>query len=142
MIRRTLANTQAATFAVQMADPQRQGMPVPVGTGFFVSPDGWFITAAHVVTESSHPGGQPHSDIDTWWLVKETRIRPVGTNPRVRVGARCQHPRLDLILEAFDIALLKVDFVENSKADFLQGQPGFPFLRVSTRVLEDGEPIY
>ena len=142
MIRQTLANTQAATFAVQMADPERDGMPVPIGTGFFVSPDGWFVTAAHVVTQNGEPDG-PHSpDVHRWWLVKETRIMPPGSQPRVRTGPLCNAPRLELVLPAFDLALLKVDFESHSDREFLTGRSGFPFLQVSTRQLEEAEPIY
>jgi S1-C subfamily serine protease len=52
-ITRTLANSQAATFCIELPNSLQHGMPTPTGTGFFVSPDGYFVTAAHVITENN-----------------------------------------------------------------------------------------
>jgi len=41
-----------------------------------------------------------------------------------------------------DFALLRVDFNANSAKDWLKGRTGFPFLEVSRRDLEEGEPVY
>lgn len=51
MIRKTLERTKAATYSVYIPSPvpEHQGMPVAWGTGFFVSPEGHFVTALHVV---------------------------------------------------------------------------------------------
>ena len=51
MVKRTLDNTINATFQVMVPhpDPDAKGFPIPYGTGFFISPDGHFITAAHVL---------------------------------------------------------------------------------------------
>jgi len=84
MIRRTLPHTQAATFSVLLPDQKKQGMPTATGTGFFVSPDGWFVTAAHVISENGQPNGQVRGDVSQGWLMKETRI--AGGAP----GAMCQ----------------------------------------------------
>ncbi len=40
-----------------------------------------------------------------------------------------------------DFALLKVDWDKNRKKDWLQGRDGFPFVKVSKRELEEGEPV-
>lgn len=39
MIRQTLDATRAATFCIELPNAAHYGMPVPIGTGFFVSPD-------------------------------------------------------------------------------------------------------
>ena len=73
MIRKTLANTQQATFSIELPNAQAKGLPVPMGTGFFVSGDGWFVTAAHVVTKNNQPDGPTRDDLDAAWLMKEDR---------------------------------------------------------------------
>ena len=135
MIRKTLGNTQQATFSIDLPNAQAQGMPVPAGTGFFVSDDGWFVTAAHVVTENNRPDGPARRDIDAAWLMKESR-------PGQPVMGMCQWPRLELIEPALDFALLKLDFGRNAEKEHLKGRSGFPHLVVSTRQLEEGEPVY
>lgn len=136
MIRRTLSDTKAATFCVQLPNTVRQCMPTPTGTGFFISPDGWFLTAAHVVTEDGTPSGKIRRDVDKAWLMKETRI--AGGSP----GAMCQHVSFGHVLPAYDVALLKVDFDRNVNKDWLKGKSEFPCLIVSSRDLEEGEPVY
>jgi hypothetical protein len=111
-------------------------MPTPTGTGFFVSPDGWFVTAAHVITDNGLPQGSVRTDINKSWLTKETRI--AGGAP----SAMCQHVSLDYVVPEIDLALLKVDFTANSAKEWLKGQTGFPFLEVSAVELEEGDPVY
>lgn len=132
MIRRTLTQTQAATFAVLLPNPRQAGMPAPVGTGFFVSPDGYFVTAAHVVHDRS---GNVRGDLDQMWLDKELRGMPP-----VPVGV--QTAALELESADADIALLKFDFDANKEKDWLKDRTGFPFVEVSQRILEEGEPVY
>src|SRR5882724_7271241 len=114
MIRRTLKATQLATFSVDLPHVARRGMPTPTGTGFFISPDGWFITAAHVVTKNNRSDGPPRDDIENAWLMKETR-------PGNFIGGMCQYPRLETIVPNLDFALLKVDFARNADKGHLQG---------------------
>lgn len=59
MIRNTLPDTQLATFSIDMPNERAKGMPVPNGTVFFVSEDGWFVTVAHVVTKDGLPDDHP-----------------------------------------------------------------------------------
>lgn len=136
MIKRTLPHTQGATFSVLLPDQKKQGMPTPNGTGFFVSPDGWFVTAAHVISDNGQPNGSVRSDISQGWLMKETRI--AGGAP----GAMCQFISFGHVLPELDIALLKVDFKQNDSKQWLQGKTSFPFLQISTRDLEEGEDVY
>lgn len=135
MIRRTLRDTQLATFSIDMPNERAKGMPTPMGTGFFVSEDGWFVTAAHVVTKDGRPDGVPRDDIESAWLMKESR-------PGQPAGGMCQYPQVDLIEPAFDFALLKLDFGRNSNKEYLKGRTGFPHLVVSSRQLDEGEPVY
>jgi serine protease Do len=134
MIRTTLSNTRSATFCIQLPNNNAHGMPTPTGTGFFVSADGWFITAAHVVTVDNTTTGAGRTDLAQSFLSKE--FLP-GEIP-----AMCQGISIDTILANYDFALLRVDFAQNARAHFLQGRQGFPFLNVSNRVLDWGEPVY
>lgn len=136
MIRRTLQATKEATFCVQLPDPAKYGMPTPAGTGFFVSPDGWFVTAAHVVSENGEPSGPLRSDIEKAWLVKETRL---GSDIP---GAMYQGVSLGPVIPELDIAFLHVDFSINANKAWLSGRTSFPFVQISAKVLEEGESIY
>jgi serine protease Do len=136
MIQPTLPTTKAATFSVLLPSAKHQGMPMPMGTGFFVSPDGWFVTAAHVITANNKPDGPVRDDLNQAWLQKETRV--AGGPP----GALCQHVTTGKLLPAYDIALLKVDFKANANKAWLTGLNGFPHLKVSSRQLDEGEQVY
>lgn len=133
MIRRTLSATQAATFCVQLPSlqPELEGMPVPTGTGFFVSAEGWFVTARHVVTNAD---GTLRDDVEGAWLMKE--LRGQGGSPM------CQFPELVFDDPVSDLALLKVDFEKNRTKDWLAGQDDFPHLSISVRPLDEAEPVY
>jgi len=136
MITNTLSNTKAATFSVELPHQARNGMPTPAGTGFFISPDGWFVTAAHVVTEDNNSGGKVRSDLHQAWLMKETRV-PDGSP-----GAMCQNVSFGHVIASLDFALLKVDFQANKNKAWLVGKNQFPYLGVSTRQLDEGESVY
>lgn len=136
MIRNTLTHTQAATFCVELPNQQQHGMPTPTGTGFFVSPDGWFVTAAHVVTEDNQPNGRIRTDLNQAWLMKETRV-PGGIP-----GAMCQAVSFGHVISRLDFVLLKVDLQANANKAWLVGATEFPFLGVSTRQLSEGESVY
>jgi serine protease Do len=134
VIERTLAATQQATFALLLPDPNQNGLPVPMGTGFFISPDGFFVTAAHVVTQGNTPGGVPRTDISAAWLMKERGI----DHP----SAMCHFPELELLLGDYDFALLKLDFEMNANKHWLKGRSSFPYITISQRKLSEGEPVY
>lgn len=134
MIRRTLARVQEATFCV-MLPGAGHGLPSPVGTGFFVSADGWFVTAAHVVTEDNRADGKPRLDVGNGWLLKEP-VRFGAPRPMV------QNLRLNWVDAATDAAILRADFTPNAAKDWLQGRSGFPWIQVSSRQLDVGEPVY
>lgn len=135
MIRQTLQETKRATYSVDLPCCSMKGMPRPTGTGFFVSPDGWFITAAHVVTQNGRPDGPVRDDVDKCWLMKEAR-------PGEFIAGMCQYVQLDMVIAEADVAILKVDFAANADKEHLRGFSGFPHLTVSKRRLEEGEPVY
>jgi len=134
MIRKTLSRTKEATFAIELPNPDYNGMPVPMGTGFFVSPEGWFVTAAHVITETNQPDGPPRTDFDQWWLRKEARP---GEFASVYTGIS-----LSWVDPPTDFALLRVSLEANAKKESLRGKAGFPYVEISYRSLDEGEPVY
>lgn len=136
MIRKTLAATKAATFCIELPDQAREGMPTPRGTGFFVSRDGWFVTAGHVVME----GDQIRTDVQDAWLTKEMKVPTPGSG--AWGSDFCQWPTLDFVDVDTDIALLKVDFDQNASKEWLKDKDGFPFIPASRRPLDEGEPVY
>jgi len=135
MIRRTLNATQLGTFSVALPHEANQGMPTLTGTGFFISPDGWFVTAAHVITENGQSDGPVRSDIPNGWLMKEAR-------PGQHISGMCTSLTFGCINPETDFALLKVDFDANKNNKCLSGRSDFPHLTVSIRELEEGEPVY
>ncbi len=125
MIRKTLPATKAATFSVMLPNPSQMNMPTPTGTGFFVSKDGWFVTAAHVVKENGT--GPVRSDVPGGWLQKEMKIPTAGSGSSGAWGSEgCQWPEVDFVDEETDIALLKVDFDRNAAKEWLKNREGFP----------------
>lgn len=134
VIRKTLPRVREATFSVEFPNKASHGMPTPSGTGFFISPDGWFVTAAHVTSENGASDGPQREDIDKAWLMKELNI----PSP----SAMCQFMELRHVLPQYDLAVLKVDFQKNSNKEWLKGKTEFPFIPVSKKPLEMGEPVY
>lgn len=135
MIRKTLENTKKATFAVLLPNRNKAGLPSPIGTGFFISPDGWFITAAHVVTENNQSNGKQRSDIDKGYLQKENR-------KNIDIGEGCQFFKIDFIIPNLDFALLKVDLEKNRTKEWMKDRTEFPYIKVSGRLLDEAEPVY
>ena len=50
MISDSLPKVKLATYCVLLQEPKYGGRIAPAGSGFFVSPDGWFVTARHLFT--------------------------------------------------------------------------------------------
>jgi hypothetical protein len=128
MIRRTLRQTQSATFAIVLPDNDERLQPF--GTGFFASPDGWFVTARHVLERDD---GNMRDDLDELRLIKEIRNPP----PQFLDKAHLDYENSDA-----DLALLKFDFSDHASKAFLERRTTFPHLEVSRRTLEEGEPVY
>ena len=129
MIPRTLERTKNATFQVLTphTDPKLKGFPTPKGTGFFVSDDGYFLTARHVVV---NPDG-------TFVDFKNVRlVKPEYTGVGV-IG-------LELVddYHQFDICLLKADFNKVKAQDFFKTNKGFAFLQIDYEVPPEGSEVY
>ncbi len=133
MIKASIPATKAATFCVHLPDPNLNDHVGARGTGFFVSSDGWFITAAHVITQDSTPTGQPRTDLDKMGLVRPTAQRP---------NLFLDGFRLDHIERGADLALFKGNFSDHKDRLGLDGLRGFPFIEISIRALEEGDSIY
>jgi serine protease Do len=127
MIRKTLRATQSATLQIMLPTPNpiHQGASVPIGTGFLVSPEGWLVTAAHVVADPT--GKSPRSDLNNIAMVNKSSGRDAVFVPRGSSTLECFLPELDF-------ALLKISPVGPSGPT--------PFIEISDRWLEEGEPVY
>lgn len=125
MISRTVQRTMDATFVVRVPDARDHGFPTPNGTGFFVSSDGLFVTAWHVVKEVQDPG-----EIS---LTHEVKPGP---------GAVLRNPKALTYSEEFDLAVLKFDFSTHSNQEFAKGKDGFDFLEIELDEQYEGTPVY
>src|SRR5581483_2238228 len=128
MIRKTLATTKAATFSIHLPNPSRAGVATPAGTGFFVSPDGWFLTAAHVVMIN----GQLRDDLNKAILDQSIHPNTIESLTIFR-GMDVEVASPDV---GADFALMKVDPGRNPR------DKPFPYLQVSRKELEEGSPVY
>jgi hypothetical protein len=97
-----------------------------------VSPDGWVVTAAHVMRGAD---GKPLSDLRMAMLWGETA-------KNVDHEDMLFHPVLDCLLPDVDFALLKVDFAKNADKAWMKGRDTFFHVNVSTVPLDDGSPVY
>ncbi|MCB9310390.1 MAG: trypsin-like peptidase domain-containing protein [Lewinellaceae bacterium] len=130
MIRHTLQKTKMSTFAI-VGD--NNGIYHPFGTGFFVSEDGWFVTAAHVLfNQQSH---QPNFDHRTIVLMRDAFDEQ-------RVGnSTCCYGAVHEVLHNFDFALLKIDETELENSQWLKDGK-IDHLTISEDLLEEAEPVY
>ena len=54
----------------------------------------------------------------------------------------CQFMALEQVIARHDVALIKVDFQKNANKMWLENRNSFPYIQVSVRGLEMGEPVY
>lgn len=136
-IQESIQETQKATFSISLPsqNEKSKGLPSPCGTGFFISKDGWFVTAAHVVEDQKLKTCR--TDLDQSHLVC---ARSIKEPKRFLKGMK-----IDFYDRQMDFALLKVDLDSNLNqfnSSWLQKSTGFPFIKVSKRELKEGEQIY
>lgn len=124
MIRNTLPRTKRATFIVCNPKKELNDFPTPTGTGFFISKEGHFITANHVV-----------DDVQDFSKIQLTQPLSVKGS-RMVAGLQLLEQ-----WEDFDIALLKADFETNQYKSSFKGDR-FPFLEIDFREKEEGTPVY
>lgn len=130
MIRNTIERTKKSTFLVRVPSPipEHHGFPSPKGTGFFISANGYFVTASHVLKGISS-GDELKLDQPELELTKR------DTQP-------LEHIEIVRIWPQLDIALLKVNFEKNSKNPLLTNKIGFDYLDIDFEDCPDGTPIY
>src|SRR3989337_1888516 len=133
MIVQTVQRTKEATYAVLIPNPnpELQDFPTPHGTGFFVTKEGHFITARHVLTHEQN-GREVFFDPAKIRLTKPDMF----PSPQI-VG-------LQLIKEwkDFDLALLKADFERVKNQENFKGKTGFSFLEIEFIVPLEGLDVY
>ncbi len=116
MIRQTLTATKAATFLVRLREPgQTEGMFMPAGTGFFVSPDGYFITAHHVVERVGRGEPVVLSRPPDYYMGDDNAPPLTPENQRHFVLLVVSDVQIVQVWPAYDLALLKADFEKTSK---------------------------
>lgn len=124
MIRKTLQRTKDATYVIKIPDVKNKNFPTPSGTGFFISKDGYLITAHHVV--STIKIGES-IDIE----------RPSQTFFELVQGVE-----LIEVWPQYDLALLKANFEMNKNKDSFKDKNGFPFIEIDLSDQEEAAPIY
>ena len=129
MIRTTLQRTKKATYAILGPSPipEHQGMPTPMGTGFFIHGSGLFLTAHHVVATITH--------IEQVHLLQSPGEDGWGT-------PMLQWPAVAREWPEFDLALLQVDFSRNASKAHLQGLEAFDYIEVDVGPQQEGQPAY
>lgn len=116
---------KAATFALLLPGPE--GMPIESGTAFFISPDGYIITANHVINKINES-----KDI--------ILMQPVELGKSS--GAMVHNIEIIQKWEEYDLAILKADLEKNKNRAFLEGKKEFPYLEIEFNQQEDGEEVY
>ncbi len=131
MIRNTIERTKKSTFLVRVPStiPEHKGFPLPNGTGFFISADGYFVTASHVLK------GVSSGD-------KLKLSQPELELTKNRSATLLEHIDIVGIWPQFDIALLKVNFEKNSSNLLLANKTGFDYLDIDFEDCLDGTPVY
>jgi S1-C subfamily serine protease len=122
-IEKTLPATKKATVAIVI--PKSQGFAF--GTGFFVSRDGYLITARHVIFDRLT--GKPYPLSSIGLEQPEELFSTIGKVASIAGD----WPK-------FDLALLKVDF--NKEMGALRGKTEPDFLQIDFEVAPEGVEVY
>lgn len=132
MIRKTLNATKSATWCISLANDLY--LPIPTGTGFFISDDGWLITAAHVVCDER--GNIRQNDVVNGDLTQHPSAKDSKS-----FGAM-NGMSVHWINQQEDIALIKIDWDRSMSQMQKQLFGGVSFLKISVKELEEGTPVY
>jgi serine protease Do len=139
-----LKQTKRATWAVMQPHPvpDRKGFPTPCGTGFFISEDGYFITARHVLFRNDNPDSEEFGDLGQLSLEKPDIFAPyMKYITFVKDWAK------------YDLALLKVDFGKNKAEsltfdeydltkNYLKNKESFDCLPIGYSTITEGSDVY
>ncbi|MDD2666342.1 MAG: serine protease [Methanocellales archaeon] len=141
MITKTLSRTKNSTYAViaPNPDPKTKGFPTPMGTGFFISSEGYFITARHVI-EKRNPKGNPIITTSGYSELYEGKdITLTKCIPRITIYF------IEIIKEwpEFDLVLLKADINKNKKEkDVLASDEQIEYLDINFNIIKEGSKVY
>ena len=91
----------------------------------------------HVIAENQKQDGTIRRDLDQMNLIRPNDT-PTSFRPPLRI-TRLKHQYTE---PAIDLSLFKADFADHKGLPSLDPLTGFPFIEVSSRALEEGEPIY
>lgn len=138
----TLERTKRATLAVIIPHPHpsKGGFPTPNGTGFFISPNGYFLTARHVIEKLDQNGGKVAGTNGIPELYERKQVNLfllMGLPDSVYVTD------IEIVKDwpEFDLVLLKADIQKNQNG-YLKGKESFDFLEIDLNTVVEGEDIY
>lgn len=122
-----------ATFVVLVPhpDPNFKGFPMPIGTGFFISKDGYFITARHVLLRNEQ---------DNTVLYDPSPIRL--TKPESFPGPQIIGVSIVKDWPEYDLILLKIDFNKCKTQEYFKNKNCFDFLDVEFNIVSEGTEVY
>ena len=126
LITETLEDTKKATFAVLVPSPQPElkGFPTPAGTCFFISEDGYFISARHV------------------FEALQTAEKVILTKPEVFPSPHVSNIEIVQDWKNYDLILLKADFDKNKNKTYFQNKRGFDFIEPEFEIIPEGKEAY
>jgi len=128
MIKNTLENTKKATFYINVPShlTREKGFPRPAGTGFFISKDGYCITARHVIEDKGLPK-----------LIEGKLLSFQNENNMLIQGVE--------IIEdwpQFDIVLMKANLDVLKEREYFKNKNSFDYLKIDYNIIPEGERVY
>lgn len=129
MITNTLARTKSATCSILVPHPNPafKGFPTANGTGFFISPDGYFMTARHVLTFQGT-------------LLDASKI--ILTKPDLFPSPHITGLKLVKDWAPYDLVLLKADFDKVKQQESFKSKTTFDYLEVDFELAPEGSDVY
>lgn len=133
MITRTLAKTKMATFTILVPhpDPNFNGFPIPKGTGFFISKEGYFITARHVLECKKGKDAVLQDPVQ----IRLTKPEVIPSPQITGVTIVKDWPRYDLVL-------LRAEFSAVQKQEYFKHKDCFDFVEIDFNVVPEGTEVY